>query len=118
MSLCASKERIALDTLFDAPAQPICIRAGDMYLTRCGVVLVLGHKRGMRRVRNAFGRKWIWLYHFDRPSLMAWSGDLCDGTAGNGSSAEDFLTDQTLRKEPYRYIGNLFDRLPWHALVS
>lgn len=93
------------------------MRAGDLFLTRCGVLLVLGHKRGMRRVRNVFGRKWIWLYHFREPSLMAWEGDLRDGVSSSGC-AEDFLADQTARGEPFRYLGNLFEILPFGVLVS
>lgn len=108
-----SRESIEL-TRLDRPTE---VRPGDMYRQRCGVMLVLGHKKRGRK--HPDGHTWIWLYHFarypDGESLVATPKDLRDHDP-NGTQAENWIDHCREHGEACVYVGNLFDLLPLDML--
>lgn len=108
-----SREAVEIGKLI----QPTTVRPGDMYRQRCGVMLVLGHKKRGRK--HPDGHTWIWLYHFaDSPtkeSLRVTPKDLRDHDA-NSTQAEAWIDSEKDRGEAIIYVGNLFDLLPLDML--
>jgi hypothetical protein len=112
-----SPEALALISLANEAA-PSTVRAGDLYaITKDHryVMLVLGHKKNGRRLSD--GHTFVFMYHWDEPSLRAKPADLRDHD-GNANCAERWLEWSRSRGESVRYVGNIFDYAPLHRLIE
>lgn len=88
------------------------VEVGDLYVISKQhryVMLVMGHKKNGRRISD--GHTFVWLYHWDQPSLRAKPADLRDFD-GNATSAEAWLLDARSRGESVKYAGNIFEYAP------
>jgi hypothetical protein len=105
-----SPEYLALKAL-DKPGRS---RPGDMWLCRrLGIVKVMNaHKRGTRRGdrHNDFH-----LYHWGKPSLYSHP---CDWRDDDPNAYVMDPACDPVKGEPWEYIGNIFDLLPFAALSS
>lgn len=112
-----SQEAAALLALANE-AEPDTVRAGDLYLitTRMRyVMLVLGHKKNGRRL--AEGHTFVFMYHWDEPSLRTKPADVRDFD-GNANCAERWLQQSRSRGERVQYVGNIFEYVPLSMLIG
>jgi len=78
------------------------------------VMLVLGHHR---RRRCMDGHTFVFLYHWDEPSLRSRPADLRDNDCAT-VSAEALMESFSLRDHNITRLGNLFDMLPLAKLLA
>lgn len=112
-----SPEAAALIALANE-AEPATVRAGDLYVISKDhryVMLVLGHKKNGRRIAD--GHTFVFMYHWDEPSLRARPADVRDHD-GNASCAERWLEWARSRGERVQYVGNIFEYLPVEMLTG
>lgn len=111
-----SPEALSLIAL-ETKEPPDAVRTGDLYVicdSQRYVMLVLGHKKNGRRVAD--GHTFVFMYHWDEPSLRAKPADLRDFD-GNANCAERWLQWARERKNTVRYAGNIFDLLPLSSFL-
>lgn len=88
------------------------VQVGDLYVVSKQhryVMLVMGHKKNGRALKD--GHTFVWLYHWDAPSLRAKPADLRDFD-GNANCAEKWLEAARARGESVKYAGNIFEYAP------
>lgn len=99
-------------TLLARKQAPERVEVGDLYVITKDhryVMLVMGHKKNGRRIAD--GHTFVWLYHWDQPSLRSKPADMRDFD-GNATCAEAWLKWATARGENVKYAGNIFEYAP------